>query len=106
MLEWIEKYWLQELFGLMIAALGVAIKRLSNKIKKSKEQEAAEKEALLSLLDDSMGTLSDRCKERGYATREEARRYERMYQAYHGLGGNGAVTNEHAQFMKLDVRIQ
>lgn len=104
--EWIAKYWLQELFGIIIAAMGVVIKRLAGQIEKNKREDAATKEAILSLLDDSMGRLSNYCKCKGFATREEARRYERMYNAYHGLGGNGAVTNEHEQFAKLDVREQ
>lgn len=104
--EWIVKYWVEYLFGLVVAALGVAVKNLYTKVKKNKQEDAAMKEAILSLLDDSMGRLSDGCKAKNYATREEARRYERMYEAYHGLGGNGAVTNEHKQFMKLDVREQ
>lgn len=62
------------------------------------------REATLALLDDSIGRLMRYCKEKQYATREEARRYERMYNAYHGLGGNGAVTNEHEQFKLIDIR--
>ena len=106
MWEWIVKYWVEVIFGLVVAGLSAAVKHLSEKVKKNKQEDAAMKEAILSLLDDSMGRLSDNCKAKNYATREEARRYERMYEAYHGLGGNGAVTNEHNQFMKLDVREQ
>lgn len=103
MLEWIVKYWVEELFAVVIALLSFAVKRLSDKLKKEKQYELAEREAILSLLDDAMGELYSRCRERGYVTREELRRYERMYSAYRGLGGNGAVSVEHEQFISLKV---
>lgn len=103
--SWVGKYWVEEVFGVIVAGLGFAVRSLSKKLKKSRQEDTATKEAVLSLLDDRMGQLADHCRRQGYATRDEARRYERMYQAYHNLGGNGAVTNEHNQFMKIEVRI-
>lgn len=67
-------------------------------------EDTAIREALLSLLDDRMGMMLRYCKEKGFATRDEARRYERMYTAYIALGGNGAIINEHRQFIEIEIR--
>lgn len=103
LISWVAKYWIEFAFGIICAAQTCGYKGLSAKIKKRSSEESATREATLALLDDGMGRLFTYCKEKGYATREEARRYERMYQAYHGLGGNGAVTNEHDQFKRIEI---
>lgn len=102
--DWVVKYWAEVLFGVICSILGFAYKRQSSKFKKRSAQDEAMREGTLALLDDRMGALFDDCKNKGYVTHKQARRYERMYNAYHGLGGNGAVTNEHTQFSKQDIR--
>lgn len=100
----IAKYWLEVGFGIICSAMGVAYKYLNKKIQRKSIEDAAMKEAILSLLDDRMGMMYRYCKEKGSTTREEVRRYERMYKAYSGLGGNGAVTNEHKQFSEIEIK--
>lgn len=102
--EWILRYWVDVLFGQICAGLAAGWKYLHSKIKKHTAEDVAMKDATQALLDNSMGRLFQECKNKGYTTREEARRYERMYVAYYGLDGNGAVTNEHNHFQKLDIR--
>ena len=102
--EWILRYWVDVLFGQICAGLAAGWKYLHSKIKKHTAEDVAMKNATQALLDNSMGRLFQECKNKGYTTREEARRYERMYVAYHGLDGNGAVTNEHNHFQTLDIR--
>lgn len=51
-----------------------------------------------------MSKLYEKCKNKGYKTHEESRRFERMYKAYRALDGNGAVTDEYQQFRDLDLR--
>lgn len=101
--EWILKYWVEVLLGLITGALTAAYRNLSKKIKKRSEEDKASREAMLSLLDDRMGQMMELCKKSGHVTREQLRRYERMYRAYHALGGNGAVTIEHEQFANIPI---
>lgn len=101
---WVSKYWIEVVFGMICTAFGIAYKKLSGKIKKRTIEDNAMKEGQLALLDDSMGSQFRYCKDKNRATKDEFRRYERMYNAYHILGGNGAVTNEFIQFKKLEIR--
>lgn len=104
-LKWVTQYWLNVGFGLICGLFAFAWKHFSAKLKRHTAEDKAMKEAILSLLDDRMGQHLAYCKNKGYTTREELRRYNRMYNAYHGLGGNGDVTFEHDQFVKLDIRV-
>lgn len=103
-IAWVTKYWLEVAFGVICTVFAAAWKHLYNKIKKRSLEDIAMREATLALQDDSMGRLYQACKDKGYATREEARRYERMYRAYDGLGGNGAVSIEHKQFALIEIK--
>lgn len=101
--EWVLKYWVEVALGVVSGALAAAYRNLSKKVKKRAEEDKASREAMLSLLDDRMGQMMELCKKAGHVTREQLRRYERMYNAYHALGGNGAVTIEHEQFSNIPV---
>lgn len=112
--EWIVKYWVEWAFGLIIAGFGFVVKRLSAKIKKEKEareqlaqQAAAETEALKA----GMKSLLRRqiiadCKEAmrdGYCDETVRDTITAMYEAYHGLGGNGSVTDAYNSMRKLPL---
>ena len=102
--QFIAKYWVEVGFGLICGIFGWLFRRLSKKVKDRTTKDLAMEEATLSMLDDRMGQIYNECRRKGYATREESRRYERMYIAYHNLGGNGAVTAEHDKFKALDIK--
>lgn len=84
--------------------LTAAYRNLKKKLKQHNAEDTAMKEAILSLLDDRMGQLFELCRKTGYVTKEQLRRYERMYKAYHALGGNGAVTILYEQFIKIPIQ--
>lgn len=112
--EWIVKYWIEWAFGLVIAGLGAIVKHLGSKIKKEKEareelarQAAAETEALKSgmrsllrrqiLADCKQAMLDGFCEETARDT------ITAMYEAYHGLGGNGSVTDAYEAMRALPL---
>ena len=102
--EFIVKYWIEVFFGLIIGLFGWMYRKLSLKLKKKTEKDAAMESAQRALLDDAMSKLYEKCKDKTYKTHEESRRFERMYKAYRALDGNGAVTDEYEQFREIDLR--
>ena len=102
--EWIVKYWVEWAFGAVLALLSFLIKHLYAKVKKerlAREALEAQAKAETEALKNGMKSLLRRqiladCKQAaidGYC--EEAIRdtITAMYDAYHGLGGNGSVTD-------------
>lgn len=104
MVNWILQYWIEVCFGAVAGLCGYALKLLNTRVRKIIEEERTERNALLALLDDAMGELYDKCHKKGYRTHEEVRRFNRVYDAYHALGGNGAGTEEMRHFNQLDIR--
>lgn len=112
--EWVVKYWVEWAFGLVVAGIGFVAKHLSGRIKKEREarealakQAAAEtaalKEGMKSLLRRQI--LAD-CKEAviiGYCDETSRDTITAMYDAYHGLGGNGSVTDAYNSMRALPL---
>lgn len=112
--EWIVKYWVEWVFGLIIAGLGFIVKRLSAKIRREREareqldqRAAAETEALKAGMKSLLRRqiLAD-CKEAmmdGYCDETVRDTITAMYEAYHGLGGNGSVTDAYNSMRQLPL---
>lgn len=112
--EWIVKYWIEWAFGAILTVLGFLIKRLFAKVKKERlarevlaEQAKAETEALKSGMRSLLRRqiLAD-CKEAmkdGYCEETARDTIGAMYEAYHGLGGNGSVTDAYEAMRSLPL---
>lgn len=57
------------------------------------------------LLRNDLYALFDRCTEKGFATREEKRNFENIYEQYHALGQNGVMDNYRVQFAALPEKV-
>ena len=112
--DWIIKYWVEWLFGLVIAGLGLVVKHLSAKIKKEREaREALAKkaEAESEALKNGMRSLLRRqiladCKTamiEGYCDETARDTIAAMYEAYHELDGNGPVTDAYNAVRQLPL---
>ena len=102
--EWIVKYWVEELFGLVIAVFSFVVKSLHTKLKAVKalaDEERRQREEENKAIKDGMKSLLRRqilidCENAQGAGHCGARRKEtinEMYNAYHALGGNGVVSS-------------
>ena len=85
MSDFILKYWLQCLFGLICGGLSAGYLRLKSRMKRNKIIE----EALLALLHDRLYAECQRIISRGWASADDKRNLEYMYKPYETLGGNG-----------------
>ena len=112
--EWIVKYWVEWAFGAVLAALGFLIKHLFSKMKKERlAREALEKQAKAETeaLKDGMRSLLRRqiiadCKQAmidGYCDETSRDTITAMYNAYHGLNGNGSVTDAYNAMRQLPL---
>lgn len=92
MKEWILQYWIEVLFGLIIAAIVAGYKRLYTKlIDKSKEQDAI-KLGIQALLRNSIIQSYNHYMEKGCCPIYALENVTALYTQYHALGGNGTVT--------------
>lgn len=72
--------------------------------RKVQQQAAAMELGLQSLLRVSIMQLHDKCRRDGRKrTYNEAHAMERMYEAYHGLGGNGMATEIFEDFKTFEL---
>ena len=88
MIEFIVKYWVQALFGLIISGLGALFAWLR---KKFKEQNAV-KNGVQCILRNDIIQIHDKHMEREFIPIYALDNVIKMYDAYHELGGNGTVT--------------
>ena len=91
--EWITKYWLEWVFGLLIAGLTWAIKKLSTRLRKEQAENQALRDGMKSLLMRQIQIDCEAAIADGFCPVETKTAIEGMYQAYHALGGNGIITN-------------
>ena len=90
--DWIAKYWLGALFGALTGALGWAVGRLRKRQKAQEAEQAAVKEGMLALLHDRIYSSYAECLKKGYASVDDIKNLEYLYNPYHALGGNGTGT--------------
>ena len=112
--DWIVKYWVEWVFGLVIAGLSFIVKHLSSKVKKEREEREAlsrKAEEESKALKDGMRSLLRRqiladCKQAmmdGYCDETARDTIAAMYEAYHGLDGNGPVTDAYNSVRQLPL---
>jgi hypothetical protein len=88
MTEWILQYWIQILFGFIVAALTGGYKKLARKIK---EQDLI-KLGIQALLRDRIVQCYNHYTEKGFCPIYAMDNVNALYSQYHALGGNGTVT--------------
>lgn len=103
MKEFIIQYWLEELFGVIVIIFGFLIKRIFSKLKAQKIKNDAVQLGVLSLLRAELIRSGEKYLERECIPVYAKDAYDKAYEAYHELGGNGTMTELHTQVMKLST---
>lgn len=88
-MEFIVKYWLEVLFGVMVTGLTLAYRKLAARVKR---QEAVEM-GIQALLRDRMIQAYNHYSEKKYCPIYARENVEELYSRYHALGGNGTVSD-------------
>ena len=102
--EWIAKYWVEWVFGIIAALLSFGYRNLAKKIKKEADERKALKAGVRSLLRrqiiiDCEAVIQNKC-----ATMSTKDNIHDMYESYHGLGGNGRITRLYNQAMDAPLK--
>ena len=104
-MDWVAKWWLEALFGVVLAALGAAYRFLTKRVKEDREQHkqhAMEQEQLIQeLRDGNQALLRDRLiqqynyygHQKGKCPIYARENIASMHKAYSALGGNGMIND-------------
>ena len=86
--------------------LGVGTKAILQRLKRQETRQKAVEKGVQALLRDRMLHNYNKYMEQGYAPIFAKENFENMYQQYHGLGGNGVMTQLHTAFMELPTDME
>ena len=104
MWDFIVKYWLECLFGAIVAGLSAAYASLVKRFKAEKAKNQAIENGLRGILRIQILDTYDRCMADGRKisiSRKDA--IDSAYNSYHALGGNGTITQVHNELMTMPI---
>lgn len=102
--DWIAKYWLEWVFGLLLTLLGGAYARLRKRVQRDHAEAEAMKTGMRGLLRMQIIHLYRETMQRGSITVAESDTVRDMYNAYHTLGGNGTITAMKDEIGELPIK--
>jgi hypothetical protein len=100
MTQFIIKYWIEVLFGVVISLIGYLIKKIKSW---TKEQDEV-KGGVLAILHDRLFQAGRFFCNQGYISFEEIKNIEYLYKSYHALGGNGTGTEIFERIKSLPIK--
>jgi len=101
--EFICTYWLEVIFSLVISGLSFALSLVVASVKKKSKEQDAVKEGVVAILHDRLFQSGMYFINKGEIGLSELRNIERMYEAYHNLGGNGTGTEVYERVRELRI---
>ena len=102
--DWITRYWVEWLFGIVAALAAASYRRVSKHMRQARKQDKALDDGMRALLRDRIISACDHYFEKGYAPVYARENITSMYEAYHSLGGDGIVTDMVRQAMELPYK--
>ena len=103
MWEWLAKYWLETLFGLVLTGIGIALKKLSKRMKDERTRNEAIENGVRDMLRLTILDNYERCKQAGVISVSRKDAIDSAYNSYHALGGNGTITQVHQEIMAMPI---
>lgn len=104
MLEFIIKYWMEWVFGIVAGGLTLAYRRLSKKVKAQKDENKAMKDGLKAILHDRLYQACNYYIARGWIDTVGLTNIGYLYNSYHALGGNGTGTELYNRAKALPIK--
>lgn len=98
-MDFVVKYWVQELFALIIGLLTWLVKQ----VKVKKKEYGVLNEAIMALLHDRLYKACSFLIEKGYCTIEDRQNLEYLFVPYKSLGGNGTVESLYRKCLDLPI---
>ena len=104
MVDFVIKYWVEFIFGIIVAVLSAGYARLSKRIKLEKEKNRAIEDGVRDILRMQILDTYDHCIANGKkisVSRKDA--IDSSYKSYSALGGNGTITQVHEEIMHMEL---
>lgn len=99
--QWLLQWIVTAFLGGVVGALGTAIKALKEKQKEQQERQGAIENGLQALLHSELYKECEGCEKKGFATVDDLKNIEYLYNPYHALGGNGTGTTLYERVKQL-----
>lgn len=103
MWEFVAKYWIEFLFGLIVAALSAGYAKISKRLKDEKKRNEAIENGVRDILRMQILDTYDKCKANGTISVSRKDAIDSAYNSYHALGGNGTITQVHNELMAMTI---
>lgn len=103
MWDFICKYWLEFLFGIVTASLSAAYGWLAKKLKDDRKRQQAIEDGVRDMLRLTILDNYERCKAAGTISVSRKDAIDSAYGSYHALGGNGTITQIHKEIMEMPI---
>lgn len=100
-LDYIGAHWVEWLFTICLAALTLAWRTVSKRLKEEHVKNEAIAEGVQSLLRESLVTNYNRYHEKGYCPIYAKESIKKVYSAYHDLGGNDVATGLYKELLEM-----
>ncbi len=99
--EWVSKYWVEWVFGIIAAGLTWVVNQLRRRIKKEQEENQALRDGIRALLKVSIENECQRCQRDKWCGPTKRATITDMYASYKALGGNSGTTSIVEQTLDL-----
>ena len=104
MWEFIVKYWVEFLFGIIAAGLVGAYRKLAKRIQANKDTEKAIADGMKYLLMFKVREEGEKYLSENRCSTEHKHEFEKVYNAYHALGGNDTITALKEKVLQLPIK--
>lgn len=103
MWDFVLKYWVEFAFGLIAAGLVAAYRKMAVKIQSNKETEKAIADGMKYLLMFKLREEGEKYLTDGHCNIDQKHEFEKVYTAYHALGGNDTITALKDKVLQLPI---
>lgn len=100
-ISFVSANWLEWLFALTTASLGILYRNISARLKVEQEKNAAIAAGVQSLLRDSIVSNYNKYTDMGFCPIYAKESVKKLYAAYHGLGGNDVATELYSKMLRM-----
>lgn len=105
MLEFITKYWIEVLFGIVCSTFAYGFKIISKKFKQQTERQKAVEQGVQALLRNELIRRYREYETKGEISILDKENVEHMFKEYKNLGGNGTVAKMYDEILELPIKI-
>lgn len=103
MWDFVLKYWVEFAFGLVAAGLVAAYRKMAVKIQNNKETGKAIADGMKYLLMFKLREEGEKYLTDGHCNIDQKHEFEKVYMAYHALGGNDTITALKDKVLQLPI---